>query len=416
MVGKKSLNSPVMRETRTLRIHKGPQNSLSPGERVTRTDEGPDMNEKTNGRLTALLIALAVCLAFTGFFIGKSSEHYAARQKQEQLYALNRSSIEKLIVEDGPIYVIGHRSPDSDTVCSAIAYARFLTLLGHDARAAITEPINNETAFILKEAGVEVPPVLEDASGENIFLVDHSEYAQAAEGMIDAHIVGILDHHGVGNVTTGQQLLYEAKPIGATATIVWLDYLNYGFEIDRPTAHLLLGAVLSDTDGLNGSTTTEADRQAVSELASIAGVTDVDAFYHSIHVEKLSYEGMTNDEILFSDYKEYEASGTTFGIGLVNAIDEDSAKELAGRMKEALPAGFDSKNVDLMFASVGIRENGEKIDYIIPANEHSKEVFEAAFPNYDEYDGTSFIFRTGLGRKTKFVPGLTDFLNAHPHE
>ena len=69
-----------------------------------------------------------------------------------------------------------------------------------------------------------------------------------------------------------------------------------------------------------------------------------------------------------------------------------------------------------MYASVGIRENGEKIDRIIPANEYSKEVFEAAFPNYDEYDGTSFIFRTGLGRKTKFVPGLTEFLNAHPHE
>ena len=288
------------------------------------------MSEKSTKTQTALLIALAVCLAITGFFVGKASEHSDARQERERLYALNRSSIEKLIVEDGPIYVIGHRSPDSDTVCSAIAYARFLTLLGHDARAAITAPVNHETAFILQEAGVETPPVLEDASGENIFLVDHSEYAQAAEGMVDAHIVGILDHHGVGSVTTGQQLLYEAKPIGATATIVWLDYLNYGFDIDKPTAHLLLGAVLSDTDGLTGSTTTEADRQAVSELASIAGVTDVDALYHSIHDEKLSYEGMTNEEILFSDYKEYEVSGTTFGIGLVNAIDEDSANRPVG--------------------------------------------------------------------------------------
>lgn len=207
------------------------------------------MSEKSTKTQTALLIALAVCLAFTGFFVGKASEHRNARQERERLYALNRSSIERLIVEDGPIYVIGHRSPDSDTVCSAIAYARFLTLLGHDAQAAITAPVNHETAFILQEAGVETPPVLEDASGENIFLVDHSEYAQAAEGMVDAHIVGILDHHGVGSVTTGQQLLYEAKPIGATATIVWLDYLNYGFDIDKPTAHLLLGAVLSDTDG-----------------------------------------------------------------------------------------------------------------------------------------------------------------------
>ncbi|MDO4796606.1 MAG: DHH family phosphoesterase [Coriobacteriales bacterium] len=375
------------------------------------------MQEKTAKIKTLLLVALAVCLAVAGFFVGKTIEHNAAQQEREHLYALNRSSIEKLNVEnDGPIYVIGHRSPDSDTVCSAIAYARFLTMLGYDAQAAITEPVNHETAFILRQAGVETPPVLEDASGKNIFLVDHSEYAQSAEGMIDAHIVGVLDHHGVGNVTTGQSLLYEAKPIGATTTIVWLDYLNYGLEIDQPTARIMLGAVLSDTDNLTATTVTDADQQAVRELASIAGVNDVDGFYHDLHVEKLSYEGMTNEEILFSDYKEYEVGGTTFGIGLVNAIDEDAAKKLAEQVKEAMPAGLKSKNVDLLYASVGIRENGQKIDRIIPANEHSKEVFEAAFPKCDEYDGTSFVFRTGLGRKTKFVPGLTKFLNAHPHE
>ena len=69
-----------------------------------------------------------------------------------------------------------------------------------------------------------------------------------------------------------------------------------------------------------------------------------------------------------------------------------------------------------MYASVGIRENGEKIDYIVPANELSDEIFKAAFPDYDEYNGTAYIFRKGLGRKTFFVPGLTDYLNAHPHE
>ena len=81
-----------------------------------------------------------------------------------------------------------------------------------------------------------------------------------------------------------------------------------------------------------------------------------------------------------------------------------------------MPDGYKKKNVDLMYASVGIRENGEKIDFIVPCDERSKEMIEDAFPNYDEYDGTSFIFRTGLGRKTKFVPGLTDYLAAHPHE
>ena len=375
------------------------------------------MNKKTKTIIAVVILLVAVCFLAGGYFIGRSAVQKPLLAAQERLHALNRASVEKLNTEDGPIYVIGHRSPDSDTVCSAVAYARLLTMLGYPAEAAITEPVNRETAYILRSAGVDVPPVLESAAGENIFLVDHSEYSQAADEMKDAHIVGILDHHGVGSVTTGHQVFYEARPIGATATIVWLDYLNYGLEIDKTTATLLLGAVLSDTTNLTGSTVTEADRQAVPDLAGRAGITDVSAFYRELHTEALSYEGMSDEEILFSDYKEYEASGVTFGIGLLSVIDEDAARALAERMKAALPDGFAAKQVDLLYASVGIREDGVKIDYIVPANEHSREVFVAAFPNYDEFDGTAYIFRNGgLGRKTKFVPGLTDFLAAYPHE
>jgi len=235
--------------------------------------------------------------------------------------------------------------------------------------------------------------------------------------MQNAHIVGVLDHHGIGTVATGHQVLYEAKPIGATATIVWLDYQNYGLEIDKQTAMLLLGAVLSDTANLTGTTVTEADKKAVADLAVLAGVTDVDALYRGLHSEALSYEGMTDEEILFSDYKEYEVAGVKFGACIVNAIDDESAKELAERMKNVLPEAIKTKDVDLLYASVGIREGSVKTDYIIPCEGQSRDVFEAAFPNGGEYDGTSYIFRDGgLGRKSKFVPGMTEYLNAHPRE
>ena len=379
---------------------------------------------RMNGMKKLLSMILMLSLALTAAYAedtgaardeAETIEYYQAAL--ERLYMLNRASIANLSIGEGPVYVIGHRSPDSDTICSAIAYARLLNMLGYPAEAAANGKVNKETAYILKTAGVEAPPVLEDAAGKSIFLVDHSEYAQATEGMEDAHIVGILDHHGVGSVTTGQQLVYEAKPIGASATIVWLDYLNYGLEIDKVTATLLLGAILSDTTNLTGTTVTEADRQAVSDLADLAGIGDVAAFYLALHAEALSYEGMSDEEILFSDYKEYETSGVKYGIGLVNAIDEETAKALAERMKEALPKAFEALRVDLLYASVGIRENGVKTDYIVPCEGQSKDVFEAAFPHYDEFDGTAYIFRNGgLGRKTKFVPGLTDYLNAHPHE
>ncbi len=374
-------------------------------------------------KLMIPLCLIAVCLAAVcGFYLGKNAgsipeEKEPVVAEPTELQLLNRDAVSHMSDEGKTIYVIGHKSPDSDTVCSAIAYARLLNLLGYSAEARITMPVNNETKYILEQAGAETPEILYSAAGETIFLVDHSEYAQAAEDMIDAHIVGIMDHHGVGTVNTGHQIVYEARPIGATATIVWLDYMNYGFEIDRQTAHLLLGAVLSDTSNCTGSTTTEADKKAVSALAEIAEVSDVEGFYREMHEQALSYEGMSDMEIMFSDYKEYEASGVKYGIGLVNSTKEETSKELAERMKSIAEEAMASREVDYMFASVGIREGDIKVDYIIPMSEASRQLMEDAFPNYDEYDGTSFIFRNGgLGRKTKFVPGLNEFFAAHPHE
>ena len=375
------------------------------------------MERKSNTFILILLILLGFVIGGIAYNQGRKIALKESLEKQQLLQQLNRDSIEKLDVEDGKtIYVIGHKNPDSDTVISAIAYARLLNMLGYDAQARISEPINRETAYILKHADVEVPEELLDASAENIFLVDHSEYAQSIEGMQDAHIVGILDHHGVGTVSTGNQVLYEAKPIGSTATIIWIDYLNYGLEIDKTTAHILLGALLSDTTNLTVTSTTKADILAKQELSKLALIDDPDQFYLELHKEALSYEDMSNEEILFYDYKEYEASGIKYGIGLVNSIDEQSSKQLAEKMKDALSTGFSSKEVDLMYASVGIRENNQKIDYIIPANELSESILKNAFPDYDEYDGTSYIYRKGLGRKSKFVPGLNDYLATHPHD
>lgn len=157
--------------------------------------------------------------------------------------------------------------------------------------------------------------------------------------------------------------------------------------------------------------------RAVPDLARRAGIDDVKAFYLGLHAALLSYEGMTDEDILFSDYKEYEVSGVKFGIGAVRVIDEAATKAMAERMSAVLPQGLKAVDVDLLYASVGIREEELKIDYIIPADEKSRAYFEAAFPEPDEYNGTAYIFRNGgLGRKSKFVPGLTDCLNSHPHE
>jgi len=142
-----------------------------------------------NKKIFAIWIAAAVAVTaivagLGGYFAGKASGSDQLLKERETLRMFNRSVIENIVVEEGEtIYAIEHLSPDSDTVCCAITYAGLLTKLGYNAEARITQEVSRETAYILREAGAETPPILENASEKKIFLVDHSEYAQAAEGM-----------------------------------------------------------------------------------------------------------------------------------------------------------------------------------------------------------------------------------------
>ena len=145
--------------------------------------------------------------------IGESAlAEYETEQAGRILW--NRAELQYLEGMDETIYVTGHKSPDSDSVCSAILYAHLLRELGFDAEPVVLGAINNETRFILEAAGVEEPPLLEDASGKTMVLVDHSDYLQSADGLEDAKVITVIDHHGIGTVTTSNQVIYDARQIG----------------------------------------------------------------------------------------------------------------------------------------------------------------------------------------------------------
>ena len=333
----------------------------------------------------------------------------------EFLNTLNRAELETLKLEDGPVYVFGHKSPDSDTVCSSIVYAELLKQLGYDAQAAVLGEINNETAYILKTAGVEVPEILDDAAGKNVVLIDHSEYSQSADGLNDANIITIIDHHGNGSVTTGNQLIYDARPFGATAAIIWVRAYNYGLNINKSMATLLLGALLSDTSNLKSATT--ADRAAYEDLVKISEISDPQAFYQDIFKASISYDGMTDMEILESDVRNYESGGRKYTIGCINAYDEATASDLAERMKVLMQDFVTSQGVELGYAQISIYHDDISMNYIVPSDETAAEVLKAAFPDrIPEFDGTSYIFNPGMGRKQTLVPALTNVLAAHPGE
>ncbi len=362
------------------------------------------------------ILALMVVVGIGGFLLGKKAEAGNYQKEKELNILLNRSDLEGLGEIEGTIYVTGHRSPDSDTVGSSIAYAALLQKLGYDAVPIVLGKINPETAFILDAAGLETPELMEEVSGQNMILVDHSEYTQSAEGLSDANIISIIDHHGDGAVTTGNQLIYDARPLGSTATIIWIRYRNYGVELDKKTAHVMIGSILSDTANLQSNNTTSADREAVKALNAIAGISDTDAFYQEMYKASLSYDGMTDGEIFLSDYKEYESGGTNYSIGCINVYDEEDAREMAERMKKTLPWTLRTTGMDMSFAQIGIFHDGISVTFLVPSDDEAKEVIEEAFGDRAVYDGTSFRIEPGISRKKDLVPAITDVLMGHPNK
>ena len=359
----------------------------------------------------ALCVLIAAILAVGAYFVGYRRAAAGYEAEKERNVILNRADLKGFGEAEGTIWVTGHKNPDTDTVCSAMAYAHLLNALGYDAQAAVLGVIDHESEYVLQLAGLECPPVLENAAGKNVVLVDHSEYLQSANELEQANVLGIIDHHGIGTVTTAGPILFDARPLGATATIIWIRYQNYGVEVDRQTAMLLLGALISDTGNLYPGSTTDADREAYAELSRLAGVTDTETLYHNMFKALISYGDMTDEEIFFSDYKEYEVGGKCYGIGIVNVYDEEEAKAMAARMKPVLPDAAAARGMDMVYAQVTVYHDGISITYLVPSDETASAVAAAAFENA-VFDGTSYVMIPGASRKAVIVPGISGVLGA----
>ena len=357
----------------------------------------PKKSKTILSHTAALLLALALLSVFPGV---RAAEENGYR---DLLLAENYG--------DEITYVIGHKNPDSDTVGSAIAYAYLLNSIGIRAEAAVSGPVNGETAFALDFFGMEAPPVMDSAEGRQFILVDHSAYSQAIDGMENAKIAGIVDHHGIGDVACSAFINVRSAPIGATASLVYLSYRECGVDIPKDMARVMLMGLLSDTRNMARNVTV-VDRSAYDTLTVIAGIEDVDGFYRQMAAAVASYGGMTETEIFRSDYKEYDESGVRFGIADVNAYGEEAVRAMTDRMYAVMEADFDSMGLDMLFLIVNNKDedSGENMMYMAAFGGDAPDVLQEAFGNFD---GTRyFVFKENLSRKTDVVPALAAVLAA----
>lgn len=217
--------------------------------------------------------------------------------------------------------VLGHMNPDTDSIISAIAAADLYTKRGFAATPAAQGQPTPETEFVLKKFGLSAPQVVTDVAGKQLYLVDYSDLPQAPQGMDSATVLGIVDHHKLGDVTTSTPLEAWIWPVGCTTTVLKSIYDFYCIEIPKNIAGGMLCAILSDTVIFKSPTCTEADKQAVDALAKIAGVADVKALGMEMFKVKSAVEGASMHDLVFRDYKDFDMNGNKVGIGQLEVVD-----------------------------------------------------------------------------------------------
>jgi manganese-dependent inorganic pyrophosphatase len=299
------------------------------------------------------------------------------------------------------IYVVGHKNPDTDSICSAIAYAELKKKLGMNAVAARQGEPNPETKFVLERFGVEAPELLTDGTGKKVILVDHSEIGQSLDNLDQAEIVEIIDHHKIGDVTTPNPIFFLAMPVGCSATVVKTLYDYFGIEIPKNIAGIMLASILSDTVIFKSATTTDKDKEAAEELAKIAGVEDMEALGMEMFKVKSDIAGKPPRELLFRDFKDFDMSGNKVGIGQIEVVDLSLLDELKSPLYEEMKkvkeeGGYHS--VFMMLTDI-IKEGTE---LLVVSDDAS--VVEKAFGKAVE--GRSVWLDGVMSRKKQVVPPL----------
>jgi manganese-dependent inorganic pyrophosphatase len=219
------------------------------------------------------------------------------------------------------IYTCGHTTPDSDSICSAISLGYLLNKIGREAIPARQGPVSPETQFILDRFGFEAPLLKTEFAGEELFITDYSDLGQAPKDVLEATVVGIVDHHKLGDITTSAPLECWIRPVGCTNTIVKEMYDYHKVEIPANIAGIMMCAILSDTVIFKSPTCTEVDIKAVRELAEIAGVEDFGALGMEMFTVKSAVSGVPVRDLILRDYKPFDMHGNDVGIGQLEVID-----------------------------------------------------------------------------------------------
>lgn len=233
---------------------------------------------------------------------------------------------------------------------------------------------------------------------KKVILVDHNSYEQSAIGLEETDLLEIVDHHNIGSIGTNMPINFRNMPVGSSNTIIYIMYHENNIEIPPHIAGLMLSGILSDTLILTSPTTTEKDKEAVNELAQIAGV-DYKKYGLDMLKAGSSLKGKTKEEILYTDYKNYPVGDNKIGLGQLSTTNPEELLNQKEEYIELINNICERNDYYLVaFFITDIINNGSYVLY----SKRAEEILRKAYKNPNLTQAT---FLKGIvSRKKQILP------------
>ena len=302
------------------------------------------------------------------------------------------------------IKVFGHKSPDTDSTGSPIIWAWYLTEhRKQPAEAKLLGEPNTEAAFVLKKWDLPKPEIISGiAAGDKVVIVDTNNPAELPDGINDADIIQIIDHHKLtGGIETKGPIDITIKPLACTATIMHNLMGENAAKMPRGIKGAMLSCILSDTLEFRSPTTTEQDKALALELAKDLGI-DVAAYAAELFEAKSDVGAFSDAELLRMDSKEYNVAGKELRVSVL----ETTAPKLILDRKDSLMTSMeavakeDGADQVLLFVVDILKEEAT----LLVPNDLVKQIAEASFGA--TVTGDTVVLPGVMSRKKQIIPAL----------
>lgn len=245
------------------------------------------------------------------------------------------------------------------------------------------------------------------ARGKAVIMVDHNEKGQAVDGIENADIREIIDHHKLAAVSTISPVYFRNQPLGCTATIIYQMYQEAGIAIEKKIAGLLCSAIISDTLLFRSPTCTAVDRAAAEKLAQTAGI-QLEEYAGKMFAAASNLKGKTDQEIFYQDFKRFEAGKLSFGVGQISSVNAGELSELRDRLLPYLQVARKEHGTDMMFFMLTniLTESTDLLCDGVGAEQLIIKAFHVDTENGGQVQGQVVSLPGVVSRKKQLVPGI----------